>query len=128
MKTKIQLIDKISNQVIYEGKALIESDLSKEKLVFQDEERTYVWKVFEKGLIIETISEANVHLTLRQDHSTQGHVRTDFGQIDLQCRTTLYKIDKNYVEVVYELLQGKDSQNFHFILYKMNKEELHEIH
>ena len=61
MKTKIQLIDKISNQVIYEGKALIESDLSKEKLVFQDEERTYVWKVFEKGLIIETISEANVH-------------------------------------------------------------------
>ena len=128
MKTKIQLIDKISNQVIYEGKALIESDLSKEKLVFQDEERTYVWKVFEKGLIIETISEANVHLTLRQDHSTQGHVRMDFGQIDLQCRTTLYKIDKNYVEVVYELLQGKDSQNFHFILYKMNEEELHEIH
>ena len=128
MKTKIQLIDKISNQVIYEGKALIESDLSKEKLVFQDEERTYVWKVFEKGLIIETISEANVHLTLRQDHSTQGHVRRDFGQIDLQCRTTLYKIDKNYVEVVYELLQGKDSQNFHFILYKMNEEELHEIH
>ncbi len=128
MKTKIQLIDKISNQVIYEGKALIESDLSKEKLVFQDEERTYVWKVFEKGLIIETISEANVHLTLLQDHSTQGHIRTDFGQIDLQCRTTLYKIDKNYVEVVYELLQGKDSQNFHFILYKMNEEELHEIH
>lgn len=128
MKTKIQLIDKISNQVIYEGKALIESDLSKEKLVFQDEERTYVWKVFEKGLIIETISEANVHLTLRQDQSTQGHIRTDFGQIDLQCRTTLYKIDKNYVEVVYELLQGKDSQNFHFILYKMNEEELHEIH
>lgn len=128
MKTKIQLIDKISNQVIYEGKALIESDLSKEKLVFQDEERTYVWKVFEKGLIIETISEANVHLTLRQDYSTQGHIRTDFGQIDLQCRTTLYKIDKNYVEVVYELLQGKDSQNFHFILYKMNEEELHEIH
>lgn len=128
MKTKIQLIDKISNQVIYEGKALIESDLSKEKLVFQDEERTYVWKVFEKGLIIETISEANVHLTLRQDHSTQGYIRTDFGQIDLQCRTTLYKIDKNYVEVVYELLQGKDSQNFHFILYKMNEEELHEIH
>lgn len=128
MKTKIQLIDKISNQVIYEGKALIESDLSKEKLVFQDEERTYVWKVFEKGLIIETISEANVHLTLRQDHSTQGHICTDFGQIDLQCRTTLYKIDKNYVEVVYELLQGKDSQNFHFILYKMNEEELHEIH
>ena len=77
MKTKIQLIDKISNQVIYEGKALIESDLSKEKLVFQDEERTYVWKVFEKGLIIETISEANVHLTLRQDHSTKGiFVRT----------------------------------------------------
>ena len=35
MKTKIQLIDKISNQVIYEGKALIESDLSKEKLVFK---------------------------------------------------------------------------------------------
>lgn len=128
MKTKIQLIDKISNQVIYEGKALIESDLSKEKLVFQDEERTYVWKVFEKGLIIETISKANVHLTLWQDHSTQGHIRTDFGQIDLQCRTTLYKIDKNYVEVVYELLQGKDSQNFHFILYKMNEEELHEIH
>lgn len=128
MKTKIQLIDKISNQVIFEGDALIESDLSKEKLVFQDEERTYVWKVFEKGLIIETISEAYVHLTLRQDHSTKGHIHTDFGQIDLQCRTTLYKIDKNYVEVVYELLQGKDSQNFHFILYKMNEEELHEIH
>ena len=128
MKTKIRLIDKMSNQTIYEGMAIVEADRSKETMVFQDDQRSYIWKVFEKGLVIETVSEAKVYLTLRQDHSTKGHVQSSFGQINLQCRTSLYKIDKNYIEVVYELLLGEDSQKFHFILYKLNEEEYNAIH
>lgn len=127
MSIKVQLIDKISNQVIYAGKATIEQENSMKKIMFKSDDHTYIWKIFENGLIIESLSEVHVILTLRENHRTKGHINSQFGQIDLQCETSIYKINKNYIEVVYELIQESDRQEFHFIL-NIFKEESYAIH
>lgn len=116
MNIKVQLVDKLNNQVIYYGVASVEYENAKQKITFKDENYKYIWKIFESGLIIESISEVAVFLTLRKGHQTKGHIDSQFGQLDLNCFTSDYKINENCIEVAYQLIQGDEKQEFQFEL------------
>lgn len=124
MSYKVHLRDKINNVSIYRGKAEVDL-LNQEGMSIQF--GPYLWKAYPKGLIIQSQVEAFVSLTLKLNSMTKGHIDTEFGRIDLKCRTTLYTMEKNYIEVSYRLIQGNEEQEFHFVL-DINKEENYAVH
>ena len=120
MTNQVHLFDKISNQTLYKGEAIIDFCNNDGLLVtFKNDTHQFKWKIWQKGLVIRSESEIIVNLTL-------GHIETEFGIIDVECHTTLYNVNENCVEVKYSLIQGKDKQEFHFVLY-INKEDMYAV-
>ncbi|MGM9947602.1 hypothetical protein [Floccifex sp.] len=118
MNLKVTLMDLIQKELIFDGWALIK----KIKNGISIEMDTITWKVYEKGLIIESKSDYKVVLMLKDQSQTKGNIETEFGCLDLQCETSLYRINGNCIEIKYQLIQGNESQLFHFIV--ANKEDL----
>lgn len=127
MNSKVELIDKSNNEVIYRGMATCTQEKSGWVYTFGPKDHTFIWKVYEKGLVIESLSEVHITLVLRHQKETTGHVEASFGRMDLQCHTSLYKINENCIEVIYQLIQGQDTQEFHFVL-NILKEDNYAIH
>lgn len=128
MSIKVQLIDKQENTIVYQGSAQIDYDNNAiQNILFKSPDHAYCWKVYDKGLVIESISEVSVYLSLRENHNTKGHIDSEFGRIDLQCWTSLYTMNENYIEVIYDLIQDTQKQRFHFVL-NIYKEDVHAIH
>ncbi len=127
MKIQIEMVDLINDVIVFQGSAQMQEEKNGQTIQMHSEELKYTWKCYEKGLVIESISEVRVNLTLKENALTKGHVETEYGIIDLQCKTSVYKIDEKCVEVKYDLIQGDEKQPFHFIL-NIYKEEGHAIH
>ena len=127
MIKKIRLIDMENQTILYDGLAHI-NPLKNNGIEynFENEDRKYTWKVWEKGMVIRSEADYILELTLRFNCMTKGHVETEFGILDLQCKTSLYKIDKNCIEIQY-MLNNDEEQVFHFIL-EIDKEEHYVIH
>lgn len=127
MTNQVHLFDKISNQIIYKGEAVIDFCANNGLVVrFQNDTHHFEWKIWENGLVIHSESEVVVHLTLRLNGHTKGHIDTEFGKIDLMCHTSVYSMNENSVEVQYSLIQGEEEQKFHFVLY-INKEDIYAV-
>ena len=127
MIKKITLIDVIQKEILFNGDVQIEPLKNEGTLyIFGNQERMYTWKVWKNGMIIKSEADYILELTLRLNNTTKGHIETEFGTIDLKCRTTLYKINENCIEVQY-MLNEDINQLFHFIL-EMDKEENYAIH
>ncbi|MDO4465959.1 MAG: DUF1934 domain-containing protein [Bacillota bacterium] len=119
MSTKVSLIDYLNNETVFKGNCVRKSEKNCVTYEFGNKNHMFIWKVYEKGLIINSISEVKVHLVLIKEKKTKGYIETEFGNIDLECYTDVLNIEKNQIEVRYSLVQG-DEQIFHFCL----KEEL----
>lgn len=119
MTNQVHLFDKISNQTLYKGEAIIDFCANEGLLVsFSNDTHRFEWRIWKKGLVIRSESDVLVNLTLRLNSQTKGHIETEFGQIDLDCHTSHYDVDENHIEVKYSLIQGNEEQKFHFVLYK----------
>ena len=128
MNCSVQLSDLINNEIVFKGISTI-SSLKNNGLCIEMKraDSSYCWKCFEKGLIIESVSDYKVVMTLKENATTKSHIETEFGTIYLQYHTSLYKMNRNCIEVEYELVQEDESQKFHFLL-EIYKEEEHAIH
>lgn len=127
MTNQVHLFDKISNQTLYKGEASIDFCANDGLLVsFYNETNRFEWKIWKNGLVIRSESQVVVNLTLRLNSHTKGHIDTEFGKIELDCHTSHYDVNENYVEVQYSLIQGKEEQKFHFVLY-INKEDIYAL-
>lgn len=116
MIKNVTLIDEQTHTILYRGRGQI--DLLKNngyEVQFGNDERQYVWKIWNNGLIIISKADYILELTLRLNARTKGHLETEFGRIDLHCKTSLYKINENCVEVRY-VMEEDGSQIFHFKL------------
>lgn len=118
MNLKVTLMDSIQKNMIFDGWASIEKIKNGASIKMD----TITWKVYEKGLVIESESDCKVVLMLKEHSKTKGHIETEFGCLDLQCETSLYRINGNCIEIKYRLIQGSESQLFHFTI--TNKEDL----
>lgn len=128
MKIQVQLIDLLNNEIVYHGLAQTEDIKNNGLCIYmKNKKMSYIWKCYEKGLAIESISDYKVSLTLRENNVTKGHIETEYGIIYLQCKTSLYKMNEKCIEVKYDLIQGNETQPFHFVL-NLNKEEIYAIH
>ena len=111
MTNQVHLFDKISNQTLYKGEAIIDFCANEGLLVsFSNDTHRFDWRIWKKGL----------------NSQTKGHIETEFGQIDLDCHTSHYDVDENHIEVKYSLIQGNEEQKFHFVLY-INKEDTYAV-
>lgn len=119
MSTKISLMDCMNQELIFKGTCIRKNEKNCIVYEFGNKNHMFVWKVYDKGLIIDSISEVRVHLVLIKDKKTKGYIETEFGNIDLECYTDVLKIENGQIEVKYSLVQ-EDEQIFHFCL----KEEL----
>lgn len=127
MTNQVHLFDKISNQTLYKGEAIIDFCANEGLLVsFSNDIHRFEWRIWKKGLVIRSESDVLVNLTLRLNSQTKGHIETEFGQIDLDCHTSHYDVDENHIEVKYSLIQGNEEQKFHFVLY-INKEDTYAV-
>ena len=126
MNKLIKLVDVLSNETIYKGIGICK-DLKNNgrEICFGTKEHNFVYKVWDKGCIIESRQECQVVLSLRPGSKTVGHIYSEFGQMDVKCTTTLYRVEENMIEIEYAL--GED-QFFHFKLYVENEEEKYAIH
>lgn len=127
MKIQIEMVDLINNVIVFQGMAKIDHQKNGTIFLMKDKKLSYTWKCYEKGLVIESISDYKVNLTLKENAVTKGHIETEYGIIYLQCQTSIYKMNEKCIEVKYDLIQGDEKQPFHFIL-NINKEEKHAIH
>lgn len=118
MTFQVKLVESIENITYFEGVAK-RKELKNGgfEFVFMNNEYQFSWKIYKQGLIIRSISDIKVHLTLKEKAQTRGHIDTEFGSIPIQCRTSIYKVCRDHIEVKYELLQEKQSQWFHFTLF-----------
>lgn len=122
------MLDLLNNVTVFCDYAQIESLKNNGiSILMESDNLKYNWKCYEKGLMIESISEYKVNLTLRNNNITQGHIETEYGIIYLQCKTSIYKMNEKCIEVKYDLIQGEDKQPFHFVL-EISKEETYAIH
>lgn len=125
MKNRVQLFDKSQNIVVYDGNAEITRVKNNGFIVSMKSNQSQMnWKVYSTGLIIESIADYKVVLTLRPNATTKGHIETEYGIIDLHCKTSLYKINENCIDVQYNLVQGTDIQSFDFKLTFYGEESL----
>ena len=126
MNKLIKLVD-ISNHVtIYKGIGnCLGLKNGGREISFGNLDHSFNYKVWPNGCIIESKQECKVVLSLRMHAKTKGHVYSEFGQMELQCQTTMYKVEENEIEVQYTL--GED-QFFHFKLYIEDEEEENAIH
>lgn len=127
MSIKVRLVDKENDEIIYDGNAHIENEMNKKIITFGTSQHQFCWKIFDDGLVIESVSEVSVLLTLRKNRMTKGHIDSEFGRIDLKCWTSIYTMYENYIKVVYDLIQDNQRQTFNFELY-IYKEDVHAIH
>ena len=126
MNKLIELVDVFRNETIYKGIGICK-DLKNHgrEISFGTEGHNFIYKVWEKGCVIESKQECQVVLVLRDGFQTMGHIYSEFGQMDVKCMTTLYRVEENRIEVKYAL--GED-QFFHFKLYIHDEEEEYAIH
>lgn len=125
MENRVQLLDKSQNVIVFDGNALISKTKNNGFIVSMKSNQSQMnWKIYPTGLIIESIADYKVVLTLRPNSTTKGHIETEYGIIDLHCKTSLYKINENCIEVQYDLIQGNDIQVFHFKLNLYGEESL----
>ena len=113
---KIQLIDHLNQQILYQGKAEIEYTNQGVRYRFANERFSFSWTAYKDTLIIDSISEVHVHLVLRSYKRTKGWIRTEFGEIDVSCFTHHYEMQDQRIEIQYELDMEKQSQRFEFVL------------
>lgn len=116
MSLQVELKDKKDHQIIYAGKAQYQMTSNGRIYTFGSRDHTFVWKVYEDTLLIDSISQAHVHLVLRKEKKTKGWIETEFGRIDLDCMTIAYRVENERVEVQYELDMDSEKQIFHFQL------------
>ena len=116
MSCRIRLYDDISKNMIYKGYASSERTDKKVLLQFGDEEHSFIWRIYRSALIIESISEIHVFLTLKNSTLTTGHIDTEFGRIDLQCETSHLEISDHSINVKYAIINGENRQDFMFTL------------
>lgn len=117
MEYLVKLVEHNENTTHFEGKAFRkELKNGGYEMIFSNEKYHFSWKIYKKGLIIQSDSDISVHLTLKERAQTKGHIDTEYGRIPITCQTSIYKIYENHIEVEYDLLQGSQSQNFHFTL------------
>lgn len=119
MSTNISLINCLENEKVYYGKFSRKDEKNYTIYEFGNKNHMFVWKIYDKGIIIDSISDVKVHLVLIKEKKTKGYIETEFGNIDLQCYTDILKIENGSIEVRYSFVQ-EDEQIFHFCL----KEEL----
>lgn len=110
----IRLWDHIENKQYYDESAEVIYNKNSIEITVKSDPFTFLWKLYEKGVVVQSHSSVRVLLTLKEDAVTRGHIETEFGRIPLECCLFLYKIEKDYVEIKYEIRQGNHSQLFHF--------------
>ncbi|MBB5183858.1 DUF1934 domain-containing protein [Catenisphaera adipataccumulans] len=123
---EVRLKDMVGQAEIFTGPAVVREIPNGIEIQFEQDGHKHVWKIYEKGLLIRSQAEVDVHLTFRENAVTQGHIDTEYGRMDLQIRTKKYRKNENSIEIQYELIQNEQRQFFHFILYK--KESTYGIH
>ena len=129
MNKLIKLVDVMSNETLYQGSGTCKSlKNGGREICFGTNGHQYVYKTWPKGCIIESKQECQVVLSLRLHAKTVGHIYSEFGQMDVNCQTTIYTVEEDKIEVRYALVQGKEHQFFHFKLYIENEEEEYAIH
>lgn len=129
MNQKVKLVDQISKNILFLGNGTFQDMKSKGlHISFQNETHQFHWRIYDQALIIESISDVKVMLTCKEGHQTKGHIETEFGQLDLDIMTTMYKKEESKIEVCYEMNGDQEKQAFHFILYIFPEEVNHEIH
>lgn len=128
MKQKVELLDILNKETIFDDYATITTIGNNGiQIEMKLENSTFLWKCYEKGIVIESRSDYIVVLTLKDNARTKGHIETEFGDIPLQCETMIYGMNDQYIEIKYNLIQNNEGQLFHFIL-KLDKEEYYGIH
>ena len=129
MNKLVKLVDVLNNEILYQGKGSCQH-LKNGGLQFSfgTNDHLYLYKVWEKGCIIESKQECTVVLSLRKGAETSGHIYSPFGQMDVRCQTIDYVVNQHCVEVKYVLLQPQECQVFHFKLNITDEEELYAIH
>ena len=123
---KVQLVEHPEGIVHYEGTAIVVPMKNGFEIRFGNDAHTYSWKIYEKGLIIRSISEMEVVLTFRPNRKTKGHISSEYGTMDLNLETVFYKQTEDQIEVKYNLIQNEQKQTFHFTL--TMKEETGDVH
>ena len=123
---KVQLVEHSEGIVHYEGAAWVVPMKNGKEIRFGNDDHTYSWKIYEKGLIIRSTSEIEVVLTCRPNRKTKGHISSEYGTMDLDVETVFYKKTEDHIEVKYDLIQNEQRQTFHFTL--TMKEETTDVH
>ena len=121
MILNVCMTDQIHNEMVFNGQAQI-VPINNGYCIHMNGNTDLKWKIYSKGMIIENDSDYRVVLTLKENSGTKGHIETEFGKIGLKCETSLYRINKNSIEIKYKLIQETDVQLFHFVL--TNKEDV----
>lgn len=129
MNKLIELIDVFNNETIYKGIGKCEElKNGGRQISFGTKDHQFIYKVWSNGCVIESRQECQIVLSLRKNAQTVGHVYSEFGQMDLKCKTTIYEVEKNTIEVKYALVQESEDQFFHFKLYIEDEEDEYAIH
>lgn len=114
MLVKVHLVDQKNKITLYKGNAILENiNNSGQRFSFQAENHRYIWTIFDKLICIQSISEQKVKVYLKQEGDSKIKIENEFGQLDLKCRTSLYKISSQCIEVQYVL----ETETFHFCLF-----------
>lgn len=127
MIVQLKLTNLTEKEIIYQGVAKMETIPNGRKFQFGDGIYQYTWQVYDKGMTLHSHSQVDVHLTFKEQAKTKGHIQSEFGRLDVQCLTHIYRPGYNRVELEYDLLMDQSEQHFHFVL-EIEQESLHEIH
>ena len=116
MFIEVELIDHQNHQIVYKGKANMELTHQGHHYRFGNQDHSFFWKAYDGALIIDSVGTSHAHLILQKGKKTKGWFKTEFGEINLHCHTSLYTIDNHCIEVRYTLDMEGHIQTFHFTL------------
>ena len=110
----IRLWDRIENKQYCDESAEVFYNKNSMQITVKSDPYIFIWKLYEKGLVVQSRSSVQVLITLKENTVTRGRIETEFGHIPLECCLFLYKIEKDYEKIKYEIKLGRHSQLFHF--------------
>lgn len=116
MSANITLLEQKTQTIHFRGNGEVLRKKQGFEVRFKDRTYSYCWKIYEKACTIQSSSEIDVFLTLKENHRTKGHIDSEYGRIPVECELIEYTVCKDEVEVMYDLIQGSARQRFHFIL------------
>lgn len=113
MKTKLYVKDLLSDEILFNETGECIEDERMTQFVMQSDSMHSVWKILQKGLLIENHQEADVIVRLFDTGSGRARIFSPYGELEARLQDVKIIRSPHQIEVYYQIEGG---QKFGFSL------------